>query len=344
MTTRSSFVRELQIVAIAIGATVAMGSVLMIVAGVSPGHVWLHMLTRVVASRYALGDVLFKATAIAVTGLAVSIALDAGLFNLGVESQLTAGVVACAAVGAALPVQTPAWIAIPLCSLAAAIAGGAFGALIGVLRVMRGAHEVITSFMFNAIVSGFALWLGNAFLFQNGTTTGPPIAPGAELPRLGLGGSSVNAALGFAAIAAATVWYLRSRTTWGWTWRAVGHEPEAARAVGIAVGGVRIAVFAGSGALAGVAATNFVLGHAHAFQDGLGRGAGFMGVAAALVGRLHPVGVVIAALGLGALSVAGLAISDEAPKELVEMLQGVALASIAVAAAFVRRFQSGGHP
>lgn len=338
MTARSvGMGREVQAVAIAVGATVAIGSVLILLAGASPAHVWFQMLHRVVSSRYALGEVLFKATAIAMTGLAVSLALDAGLFNLGVEGQLTAGVLACAWVGTALPVHTPAWLAIPLCALAAAFAGGSIGALIGILRVSRGAHEVITSFMLNAIVVGVALWIGNAVLFQNGTTTGPPIANGAELPALGLGGSSVNASLALAFAMAGAQWYLRSRTTWGWAVRAVGRAPATAQTVGISVAGVQVAVLAGSGALAGVAAVNFVLGHAHAFQEGLGRGAGLMGVSAALVGRLHPVGVVVAAVGLGFLSVAGLAVVEQVPKELTEMLQGIVLAAIAVATPFVRR-------
>lgn len=334
--------RELTAVAIAVGVTLAIGSTLMMVAGASPGHVWFEMASRIASSRYAIGDVLFKATAIALTGMAVSLALDAGLFNLGVEGQLTAGVVACAVVGSALPMQTPAVVAIPLCALASALAGAFIGALIGVLRVTRDAHEVITSFMFNAIVVGFALWLGNAVLFQNGTTTGPAIVPGAELPQLSLGGSSVNAALAAACAAAVGLWYLRSRTTWGWAVRTVGRNPETARAVGISLARVQIGVMAVSGALAGLAATNFVLGRAHAFQDGLGRGAGLMGVSAALVGRLHPIGVVFAALGLGFLSAAGLVAGELVPKELSEMLQGVALLAIAIAVPFVRRARAAG--
>src|SRR5262249_3135623 len=119
-----------------------------------------------------------------------AVALDAGLFNIGGEAQLAAGVIACATVGAALPAGTPWPVAIPVCIAAAAAAGGAIGAAIGAMRVYRGAHEVISSFMFNAIVGGVALWLGNEVVFRPGTTSGPPIAPGAELPELGLGGSS----------------------------------------------------------------------------------------------------------------------------------------------------------
>lgn len=337
MSARTAVRTELTAVAIAIGATLAIGSVFMIAARTSPGHVWLEMLTRTLTNRYTVGDVLYRATAISLTGLAVAIALDAGLFNLGVEGQLTAGILVCAITGAALPTRTPALVAIPLCTLAAAGTGATIGAAIGAMRVYRGAHEVITSFMLNAIIVGISLWIGNAVLFQNGTTMGPSIVPTAQLPRLPFGGSAVNAALGFACLAIAGLWWLRSSTTWGHAVRAVGRQPATARAVGISVAHVQIAVLTGSGALAGLAAVNFVLGHAHAFAEGLGRGVGFMGVSAALVGRLHPVGVAVAAIGLAFLSTAGLAVADLIPKELTEMLPGILLLSIVAAVPFVRR-------
>ena len=329
--------RELQAALIALLVSVAIGSLLMLVAGKAPGHVWSAMVTRTLGDPYLLGQVLYKATGLALTGLAVALALDAGLFNIGAEGQLTAGVLACAVVGVTLPAGTPAVIAVPLCLLAAAAAGGAVGATIGFLRVARGAHEVITSIMLNAIVAGIALWIGNEWLFRGGTTTGGKIAPGAELPQLGFGGSSVNASLVLALLAVAAVWWLRTRTTWGQAWRAVGQDPSAARSVGIAVGRVQILVMTGSGALAGLAAANFVMGHKHAFEEGLGRGTGLLGISAALLGRMHPIGVAVAALVLGFLSSGGLAVADLVPKELTEMLQGVVVLAVAAAGPWVRR-------
>lgn len=329
--------RELLAVTIAVLVSIAIGSLFMLLGGRAPGGVWLAMVTRTFGDPYALGQVLYKATALTLTGLAVSIALDAGLFNIGGEAQLTAGVLACASLGAALPAGTPAVVAVPLCVLAAAAAGGAVGALIGLLRVTRGAHEVITSIMLNAIVAGVALWIGNVALFQGGTTTGPPIVAGAELPLLGLGGSSANASIVIALAAIAAVWWLRRRTTWGQAWLAVGRNAEAARSVGISVGRIQILVMTGAGALAGLAATTFVLGHKHAFEEGLGRGMGFLGISAALLGRSNPIGVGVAALGLGFLSTGGLAVGDLIPKELTEMLQGVVVLSVACAGRWAQR-------
>ncbi len=323
--------------AIALLVSIAIGSVLMLIAGKAPGHVWRMMVVNTFTDPYVLGQALYNATALALTGLSVSLALDAGLFNIGAEGQVTAGVLACAVVGAALPASTPAFVAIPICAIAAAAAGGVIGGIIGVLRVTRGAHEVITSIMMNAIVAGVALWIGNTALFQNGTTTGPPIVAGAELPQLGFGGSAANASIVFTIAAIVATWWLRARTTWGQALRTIGRDPEAARSVGISVGRVQLLVMIGAGALAGLAATNFVLGHKHAFEEGLGRGVGFLGISAALVGQLQPAGIGVAALVLGILSAGGLSVGSLVPKELTEMLQGVVLLAIAVAGPWVRR-------
>lgn len=328
--------RELTAAAIALLVSVAIGSALMLLVGKAPGHVWWLMISRTFSDEYLLGQLLYKATALALPGIAVAIALDAGMFNIGAEGQLTAGVLACAIVGVALPDATPAVLAVPVCLLAAAGAGGAVGATIGALRVYRGANEVITSIMFNAIVAGLALYVGNELLFRGGTTRGPTIVDGAQLPALGFGGSAVNASLFLVVLVIAGAWWLRSRSTWGQAWRAVGSDPDTASAAGFDVARVRILAMTASGALAGLAAANFVLGHKHAFEEGLGRGTGFLGVAAALLGRQHPVGIGVAALVLGFLSSGGLAVADTVPKELTEVLMGVVVLAIAGAAAWVR--------
>ena len=329
--------RELAAVGIAVLVSLVIGSVLMMIAGVAPGRVWLAMLERTASDPYLLGQVLYKATGLALCGLAVALALDAGLFNIGAEGQLTAGVLCCSVVGTALPAGTPALLAVPACLVAAAAGGALIGWMIGAARAKRGAHEVITSIMLNAIVAGVALWLGNELLFRGGTTRGDAIAPGAELPQLGMRGSAANAALLLALAVVGAMWWLRARTTWGQALRAVGAQPAAARSVGISVERVQILAMTGSGALAGLAASNFVLGHKHAFEEGLGRGTGFLGISAALLGRSHPAGVAVAAVALGFLSSGGLAVWDLVPKELTEMLQGVVVLAIAAAGPFVKR-------
>jgi simple sugar transport system permease protein len=141
--------RELEAAAIALLASVAIGSVMMLVAGAAPHRVWATMIAKIATDPYWTGEALYRATSLALAGLSVALALDAGLFNIGGEGQIAAGVLACSVAGAALPDGTPALFAIPACALAAAAGGAAVGWLIGFLRVRRGAHEVITSIMLN---------------------------------------------------------------------------------------------------------------------------------------------------------------------------------------------------
>ncbi len=337
MSAPASWRDELVIAGIALLLATAAASILMIVAGASPAAVWGAIATRTLGDPYALGQVVFKATPLVFTGLAVALALEVGLFNIGGEGQMVAGAVACAAIGAALPGGTPMVLAVPLCLIAAAFAGGALGAATGALKAYRGAHEVIVAILLNAIVAGVALWLGNAFLFVGDATATAAIVPGAELPGLGIAGSSASTAIVVAIAAAiATAWLMRG-TTIGLGWRMVGQGREAARAAGLSVARAQVLAMAAAGALAGLAASSSVLGYRHAYQDGLGRGAGFLGVAVALLGRGRPVGVVAAALFLGFLQHAGLVVTDLVPRELFDVVQAVIILAIAATSPLVRR-------
>jgi general nucleoside transport system permease protein len=117
--------RELEAAAIALLASLAVGSMLILIAGASPATVWWAMVERTASDPSQIGLVLYKATGLVLCGLAVALALDAGLFNIGGEGQLAAGVLLCAVVGGALPAGTPAIVAVPLCLLAAAAGGAA---------------------------------------------------------------------------------------------------------------------------------------------------------------------------------------------------------------------------
>jgi general nucleoside transport system permease protein len=328
---------ELAIAALALLLAAAAGSALIVATGESPIRVWSALIGRTLGHPYGIAQVLFKATPLVFTGLAVAVALRVGLFNIGVEGQMVAGLLACGVTGAALPDATPAAIALPSCLLAAAAAGGALGAATGALRAYRGAHEVIVSIMLNAIVIGIALWLGDVALFVGETTRTADVVAGARLPDLGVRGSPLSAAWPIAIAVAAAMAWLFARTRIGAAWRTVGAAPGAARAAGISVERAIVAAMATSGALAGLAAAHFVLGYKHAFEDGLGRNVGFLGIAVALVGRGHPGGVVAGALLLGLLSYGGLVVADLVPKELFDVLQGVIVLSVAAAAPLARR-------
>lgn len=311
---------RLRTVVIAVLTATAAGSLLMILAGASPLDVWARM-AAAQGDRYGLGQLLFRATPLILTGLAVAVPLRAGLFNIGGEGQLTAAALACAVVAAAVPTTWPALLVVPLACAAAMAAGGAVGAATGALRVYRGAHEVIVAILLNAIVAGVALWLGNRGLFVGDATRTATIVPAAQLPSLGLAGSSVLVSVIGAVAAAAIMAWVLARTTVGFGWRMTGQGKDAARAAGLAVDRARVTAMATAGALAGLAGAHFVLGHKHAFEEGLGRGTGFLGVAVALLAQGRALAIVGSALLFAALAQGGLAVATDVPKELVDVLQ-----------------------
>ncbi|HKQ58716.1 MAG TPA: ABC transporter permease, partial [Candidatus Eisenbacteria bacterium] len=207
--------------------------------------------------------------------------------------------------------------------------GAAWGAIPGVLKARFGSHEVINTIMLNFIAFALVSYWGRG-VFQPATVRTAEIGEGARLARLdawwpALRGSPANLALLLAILAAIAVGVLLFRTRLGFELRALGLNPAAARYGGIPVGGTQVKAMAISGALAGLAGTNFVLGYKHFFELGFSAGAGFMGIAVALLGRNHPAGVILAALFFGALSHGGLVISQRVPKELVDVLQAIVI-------------------
>ena len=335
--------REAYTIAIALLVAMAAGSVLIIGVGESPLRVYGLLFARTWGSSYGIGQVLFKATPLIFTGLAVALAFRVGLFNIGAEGQMIAGSFATAIVAGVLPGATP-WPVAVCAALAAGIAaGGVVGAIPGALKAHLGAHEVINTIMLNFIVGAVVLWMGNELFFVEETTHTKQIIDSAHIPGLGIAGSAANLSFVLAIAAACGVWYFLDRTRVGYEWRAVGLSPLAAEAGGINVKSSIVWAMTVSGALAGAVGANFVLGYKHYFEEGIGRGMGFMGIAVALLGRNHPVGIVAAALLFGTLSQGGLAVSELVPKELVDVLQAVIIITIAASSAEVRRvFASGG--
>jgi general nucleoside transport system permease protein len=227
---------------------------------------------------------------------------------------------------------------VPLCIVAAAIGGGAVGAVPGALKAKFGAHEVIVTIMLNFITLALLNWFVAAKLHVPETLHTPAIRAG-SIPRLNgpFTGSAANWTIVLALLAAAGVWWYLFRTRRGYELRAVGLQPDAAEYAGVRVGGVWWRAMAVSGALAGLGGVNFVLGYKGYYEDGFAGGAGFLGIAVALVGRNDPVGVVLAALFFATLSQGGLAINAVVPKQMVEVLQGVVILAVALAVPEVRR-------
>jgi simple sugar transport system permease protein len=181
-----------------------------------------------------------------------------------------------------------------------------------------------------------------AHVFQREQIHTAPIALSAQLPRLGqwlhsLSGSAVNLSLLLAVALALWATFLLERTRTGFRLRAVGASPEAAATAGISVGAVTVVALALSGAIAGLVGANFVLGYKHYYEDGFSGGIGYMGIAVAVVGRAHPLGVLAAALLFGTLSQGALAINAVVPKEIVDIMQAVIIFAVVATAPALRR-------
>ncbi len=311
--------------------------------GESPREVAAEVAAGTWGVGYGIGQVLYKATPLLLTGVAVDIALRAGLFNIGAEGQLAVAGLVTASVGARLPPGTPACIAVPLALASAATAGAAWAALPALLRGRFGAHEVISTIMMNRIAEaavGLALLRG---LATPGTVRTPDILASAHLPRfdaLGLRafhGSGAGLALPLALALALAVfgWFMRTRV--GRETTLVGLAPTACAAERIPVGRRMATALVMSGAVAGLAAVAPVLGDKGYYESGLAAGAGFGGIAVALLGRGHPLGLLLAALLFGTLDQGGLVINGRVPREVMTVLEGVVIVALALADARVRR-------
>lgn len=329
--------REVYTILVALTVAALAGALLTIVVGQSPLEVYSRLILRTLGDEYSLGQVIFKSTPLIMTGLAVALAFHVGLFNIGAEGQMVVGSFATALCGMALPAGTPWPIALPLCVAAGMLAGGGLAAIPGFLKARYGAHEVINTIMLNFIAMAVVLWLGNEFLFLPETQHTADIAPSAHLSPLGSSGSAANTSFFLAIVAAVLVHLFLQKTRLGFEWRAVGLSPRAAENGGVHVNHAIIGGMAMAGALAGMCGANFVLGYKHYFEEGMGRGAGFMGIAVALLGRNHPIGIIAAALLFGTLSQGGLAVNSLVPKELVDVLQAVIILTVAATAATMRR-------
>ncbi len=329
--------RELATIGLALLSAFIAGSILIWVIGESPLGIYRLLISTTWGTSYGIGQVLFKATPLILTGLSVALAFRAGLFNIGAEGQLVAGSFTAAVCGATLPPATPGPIAVGLCICAAMLGGGMIGALPGLLKARYGAHEVINTIMLNFIVSAVVLWLGNKWFFVEYTTHTARIIPSAHMSHLGFQGSAANTSLFFALVLALAIHLFVTRTRRGFEWRAVGQNPRAAENAGVRVPAAIFGAMTLSGALAGAAGTHYVLGYKHYFERDIGAGVGFMGVAVALLGRNHPAGIVVAALLFATLSHGGLEVSERVPKELVEILQAVIILAVAIAAAYAHR-------
>ena len=267
-------------------------------------------------------------------GLAVALGFRCGLFNIGVEGQIFIGALASVFVGYSVK-GLPMYIHLPLAFLAGAVAAGLWGAVPGFLKAKTGAHEVINTIMMNYIAFRLSDWLLNGPMKRPGyVPISPAIQESAWLPKFFPAPIRLHAGLFVALIIAGLVYWLLFKTTVGFEIRSVGANPDAARYAGISVTRNFVLAMFLSGALAGMAGANEVLGVNHNLASAFSSGYGFDSIALALLGKSHPVGVVLAAFLFGTLRSGATRMQSLAgiPIDIISILQSLVIIFIAAPA------------
>ncbi|MCY4006856.1 MAG: ABC transporter permease [Rhodobacteraceae bacterium] len=292
-----------------------------------------------VGSPYGWGYTLYYTTNFVFTGLAVAVAFHAKMFNIGGEGQATLGGLGAALV--CLAVEWPHWLlAFPAAVIAAALFGAAWAAVPAYLQARRGSHIVITTIMFNFIAFALLVYLLVHVMKPPGQMApeSRPFPPGAHLPTahemlawIGIPFSKsppLNVSFLLALVACVLVWLLIWRTRLGYEIRAFGHSETAAVYAGISPVRIIMLSMLISGGLAGLMAVNTVAGEAERLLIDSVQGAGFVGIAVALMGRSHPIGVLCAAFLFGILYQGGAELEFEMPavnREMIVVIQALVI-------------------
>lgn len=340
------------VLAIAFGMLIS--SIIILAIGRNPLEVFGVMVRFSLTRTDSLFSILFKSTPLIFAGLAVAMSFRVNLFNIGVEGQYYIGAFCAAFVGFSLR-GLPAVVHLPL-ALLAAMAGGMLWALLPiVLKLRRGAHEVITTIMMNYIASALILYL-IADVFRDPAQAGTPrvrtpdVALAARVPSLGplfgsfgFTGSDVqklNGLLLLGVLVCIILAYALARTRFGYEVRAVAANPFAAEAAGIPNRRVEFGMFMLSAGIAGLIGLNDILGFFGYLDIDFPKGLGFLGISVALVAKNNPLGVVLAALLFGFLDrgAQGVQFFARVPKETIVIMQAIIILAIVVAYELLTRY------
>jgi general nucleoside transport system permease protein len=352
--------RQLLFPVIAVVTAFIVGGIIVLLIGDDPIETYKLLIGSALSWPDGIGYTLFYATPLIFTGLAVAVAFRCGLLNIGAEGQLTVAAFSTAWVsilfgGVVVDVfgqsvnysiaSLPAVVLVPLAVLVAILSGAIWGAIPGFLKARFGSHEVINTIMMNFIAYGLVAYFTQYHYKMAGDPIlqTVPIGANAHIARLGqfIPGlpERIPLSLAFilALVACALVYIFLWRTKWGYEIRATGANPLAAEYGGISTRKQIVLAMAVSGGLAGMVAIGEVLGYRYRYYHGFSANYGFTGIAVALLGRNHPVGVILSALLFGALIRGGIfvdAFTDHVSKDLVEVLQAVVILFVAAEALF----------
>ena len=317
-------------------ALVASG-LIMLAIGVDPIEAVGIMIEGALGSDYAIGYTLYYTTNFIFTGLAVAVAFHASLFNIGGEGQASIAGLGVGVVFLVFDSVLPAVLLIPLGIAAAGLFGAAWAFIPAWLQAYRGSHIVITTIMFNFIASALMVYLLVNVLREQGQMSpeSRKFADAGSLPQMhevfawfgvNITRTPLNVSLILALLCCVFVWVYVWRTRWGYELRTAGQSEPAAVYAGIRPKSVIISAMCISGALAGLVAVNEIMGVHHRIINNFTAGYGFTGIAVSLMGRNHPVGIVMASLLFGVLYQGGAELNFEIPKitrEMVVAIQGL---------------------
>ena len=348
---------------VAVGAAFLVGGILVAIIGDDPIKTYSLLISNSFGSMKDFGYTLFIATPLIFTGLSVAVAFRSGLLNIGAEGQLVVAAFATAWVGIKFGgtvvdvfgkqvdyswYSLPSFVLIPLCIITAVVVGGLWGALPGYLKARFGSHEVINTIMLNFIAIALVSYLTQYHYKKPGDPIlqTVPIGEAAHIPRISqfIPGMPEFVPLSIAFLIAVAmcvaVYVFLWKTKWGYELRAVGENPSAAEYGGISPRRQIVVAMTISGALAGMVAIGEVLGYRYLYYHDFSGEVGFLGIAVALLGRNHPVGVFISALFFAILYRGGIfvdAFTNYVSKDLVEILQAVVILFVASLQKFSKR-------
>ena len=282
---------------------------------------------------------LFYATNFIFTGLAVAVAFHCGLFNIGGEGQAYIAGLGVSLVALTFDSTLPWWLTFPLGIVAAAVVGALWALIPAYLQAKRGSHIVITTIMFNFIAASIMVYL-LVDVLKPPAEQAPQtrnFLEGGQLPKLNfifesLGmtvrSAPLNISFLLALLMSYLVWLLIWRTKLGYEMRTMGHSPKAARYAGIGEARIIVVTMMISGALAGMMALNPLMGDQHRMALDFVAGAGFVGIAVALMGRSHPAGIIPASILFGMLYQGGAELAFDMPnisRDMIVIIQGLVI-------------------
>ena len=339
---------------LAILTALIVGGVIIKFVGGDPFLAYQGLIQGSFGSTKALSETAVWATPYIFAGLAVALAFKGGLFNIGAEGQLAVGAVFSALIGYALPewlgYDLPTVIHLPLAILIGMLMGGVWAGIVGALKAYTGGHEVINTIMMNYIALNTTSFLLNGVMKDKSPTNviarTPLIADSARMPPI-FEGLRVHWGFVLALLVAFLIWWLLNKTTLGFEIRTVGLNPDAAKYAGINVKRIIILTMAFSGMLAGLAGSIEVTGLNYRHELGFSIGYGYDAIAIALLGRSHPLGVVLASILFAAMrnGATRMQFLTQMPVDLISMIQALILLFVAADAIvrYIYRIKSKGE-